>query len=259
MSHSQWKGMMTSALQKGSLTMDVQRYGPTDTSGDATMVKLAQINGQEVNVLTSKSRKGGFQDSPLTVRSREHDLLVLKTQKRRAEFFNQEGGSASAISDLQVPSLSTSPSSWSWDPEEERRRQEKWQEEQERLLQEKYRQDQERLDTEWQQAQEEAGVEGYRQAEVTPDPLPPRCIVGYVVPCVKSSTPNMESSGEMTNGIAGLASPQPALSQPMPPVAHVASNQKKEVVFDGKEGRSLSLKKGGTWKRRLKWQKEIIG
>ncbi|XP_064820208.1 LIM domain only protein 7-like isoform X2 [Oncorhynchus masou masou] len=237
MSHSQWKGMMTSALQKGSLTMDVQRYGPTDTSGDATMVKLAQINGQEV--LTSKSRKGGFQDSPLTVRSR--------------------GGSASAISDLQVPSLSTSPSSWSWDPEEERRRQEKWQEEQERLLQEKYRQDQERLDAEWQQAQEEAGVEGYRQAEVTPDPLPPRCIVGYVVPCVKSSTPNMESSGEMTNGIAGLASPQPALSQPMPPVAHVASNQKKEVVFDGErreeplpqEGRNLEeeteVAEGDNW------------
>uniref|UniRef100_UPI001EAEA9B8 LIM domain only protein 7-like n=1 Tax=Oncorhynchus gorbuscha TaxID=8017 RepID=UPI001EAEA9B8 len=257
MSHSQWKGMMTSALQKGSLTMDVQRYGnngPTDTSGDATMVKLA--NGQEV--LTSKSRKGGFQDDLLTVRSKEHDLIVLKTQKRRAEFFNQEGGSASAISDLQVPSLSTSPSSWSWDPEEERRRQEKWQEEQERLLQEKYRQDQERLDAEWQQAQEEAGVEGYRQAEVTPDPLPSRCIVGYVVPCVKSSTPNMESSGEMTNGIAGLASPQPALSQPMPSVAHVASNE-KEVVFDGRrreeprpqEGRNLEeeteVAEGDNW------------
>ncbi|XP_071015547.1 LIM domain only protein 7b [Oncorhynchus clarkii lewisi] len=247
MSHSQWKGMMTSALQKGSLTMDVQRYGNnglTDTSRDATMMKLAQINGQEVP--TSKSSKGGFQDDPLTIRSKEHDLIVLKTQKRRAEFFNQEGGSASAISDLQVPSLSTSPSSWSWDPEEERRRQEKWQEEQERLLQEKYRQDQERLDAEWQQAQEEAGAERYRQAEVTPDPLPSRCIVGYVVPCVKSSTPNMESSGEMTNGIAGLASPQPVLSQPMAPVAHVASNQ-KEVVFDGgrreeprpQEGRNL--------------------
>ncbi|XP_036828259.1 LIM domain only protein 7b isoform X4 [Oncorhynchus mykiss] len=228
MSHSQWKGMMTSALQKGSLTMDVQRYGPTDTSRDATMMKLAQINGQEV--LTSKSSKGGFQDDPLTIRSK--------------------GGSASAISDLQVPSLSTSPSSWSWDPEEERRRQEKWQEEQERLLQEKYRQDQERLDAEWQQAQEEAGAERYRQAEVTPDPLPSRCIVGYVVPCVKSSTPNMESSGEMTNGIASLASPQPVLSQPMAPVAigccHVESNP-KEVVFDGgrreeprpQEGRNL--------------------
>uniref|UniRef100_A0A674AII1 LIM domain only protein 7-like n=1 Tax=Salmo trutta TaxID=8032 RepID=A0A674AII1_SALTR len=214
--------------------------GPTDTSRETTMVKLAQLNGQEVTGVTSKSTKGGFQDEPLTIRRTEHDLIVLKTQKRRAEFFNQKGGSASAISDLQVPSLSTSPSSWSWDPEEERRRQEKWQEEQERLLQEKYREDQERMDAEWQQAQEEAGVEGYRQAEVTPDPLPSRGIVGNVVPCVKSSASNTESSGEMTNGIASLASPQPVLSQPMPPVAHVASNQKKEVVFDGREGRSPS-------------------
>ncbi|XP_029598806.1 LIM domain only protein 7 isoform X5 [Salmo trutta] len=262
MSHGQWKGTMTSALQKGSLTMDVQRHGdngPTDTSRETTMVKLAQLNGQEVNGVTSKSTKGGFQDEPLTIRRTEHDLIVLKTQKRRAEFFNQKGGSASAISDLQVPSLSTSPSSWSWDPEEERRRQEKWQEEQERLLQEKYREDQERMDAEWQQAQKEAGVEGYRQAEVTPDPLPSRGIVGNVVPCVKSSAPNTESSGEMTNGIASLASPQPVLSQPMPPVAHVASNQKKEVVFDGRreephpqEGRSQEeetdgLAEGDVW------------
>lgn len=121
------------------------------------------------------------------------------------------------------------------------------------VVQEKYRQDQERLDAEWQQAQEEAGVEGYRQAEVTPDPLPSRGIVGNVVPCVDSSAPNTESAGEMTNGIASLASPQPVLSQPMPPVAHVASNQKKEVVFDGgrreephpQEGRSLEEETGG--------------
>lgn len=40
---------------------------------------------------------------------------------------------------LQVPSLSPSSPSWSWDREEDRRRQEKWQEEQERLLQVKAR------------------------------------------------------------------------------------------------------------------------
>ncbi|XP_045073872.1 LIM domain only protein 7-like isoform X3 [Coregonus clupeaformis] len=263
MSHDQWKGTMTSALQKGSLTMDVQRYGNNDwgsglpshkiinlTSGaptligrpdasrdavisTATRVKPAQLNGQEVNCVTSKSMKGGVRDDPVTIRRKEHELIVLKTQERRAEFFKQKGGSASAISDLQVPSLSTSPSSWSWDPEEERSRQEKWQQEQERLLQERYRQDQERLDAEWQRAQEEAGVAGYSQAEVTPEPSPSRDVVGNVVPRVKSPASNAESSGEMTNGIAGPASPQPVLSQPTPPVAHVASNQKKEVVFNG--------------------------
>lgn len=36
---------------------------------------------------------------------------------------------------IPVPSITPSSSRWSWDPEEERRRQEKWQKEQERLLQ----------------------------------------------------------------------------------------------------------------------------
>uniref|UniRef100_A0AAQ5ZLH6 LIM domain 7b n=1 Tax=Amphiprion ocellaris TaxID=80972 RepID=A0AAQ5ZLH6_AMPOC len=69
--------------------------------------------------------------------------------------YGNKGGSESAISDLQVPSLSPSTSSWSWDREEDRRRQEKWQEEQERLLQEQYQRDQERLEAEWQKAQQD--------------------------------------------------------------------------------------------------------
>lgn len=36
---------------------------------------------------------------------------------------------------IPVPSITPSASRWSWDPEEERKRQEKWQKEQERLLQ----------------------------------------------------------------------------------------------------------------------------
>ncbi|XP_028999610.1 LIM domain only protein 7-like isoform X6 [Betta splendens] len=95
MSDEQWKANMTHALQHGSLTMDVRRYG-------------------------------------------------------------NKGGSESAISDLQVPSLHPSSCSWSWDCEEDRRRQEKWQEEQERLLQEKCRRDQERLEAEWRKAQQDA-------------------------------------------------------------------------------------------------------
>ncbi|XP_042265611.1 LIM domain only protein 7-like isoform X4 [Thunnus maccoyii] len=102
MSYNQWEDKMTSALQTGSLTMDIRRYG-------------------------------------------------------------NKGGSESAISDLQVPSLSPSSSSWSWDREEDRRRQEKWQEEQERLLQEQYQRDQERLEAEWRKAQQDAMEEQCRK------------------------------------------------------------------------------------------------
>ncbi|XP_077570071.1 LIM and calponin homology domains-containing protein 1-like [Stigmatopora nigra] len=68
----------------------------------------------------------------------------------------KKGGSESAISDLQVPSLTSSSSSWSWDHESQRRRQEKWQEEQERLLKEQYERDQQKLQAEWQKAGHDA-------------------------------------------------------------------------------------------------------
>ncbi|XP_026233826.1 LIM domain only protein 7-like isoform X6 [Anabas testudineus] len=108
MNENQWKDKLTHALQNGSLTMDIRRYG-------------------------------------------------------------NKGGSESAISDLQVPSLNPSSSSWSWDCEEDRRRQEKWQEEQERLLQEKYKQDQERMEAEWQKAQQDAMGDLYKKAGNTTD------------------------------------------------------------------------------------------
>uniref|UniRef100_A0A3B3RSF4 LIM and calponin homology domains 1 n=1 Tax=Paramormyrops kingsleyae TaxID=1676925 RepID=A0A3B3RSF4_9TELE len=48
---------------------------------------------------------------------------------------------------------------WSWDPDEERRRQERWQQEQERMLQEKYQREQEKLKQEWERAQKEVEEE----------------------------------------------------------------------------------------------------
>uniref|UniRef100_A0A4W3ICM8 LIM and calponin homology domains 1 n=1 Tax=Callorhinchus milii TaxID=7868 RepID=A0A4W3ICM8_CALMI len=54
---------------------------------------------------------------------------------------------------------------WSWDPEEERKRQERWQKEQERLLQERYRREQEKLRQEWEKAQKEVEEEERRYHE----------------------------------------------------------------------------------------------
>ncbi|XP_026118199.1 LIM and calponin homology domains-containing protein 1-like [Carassius auratus] len=54
---------------------------------------------------------------------------------------------------------------WTWDPNEERRRQEKWQQEQERLLQEKYQREQEKLKEEWEKAQREVEEEERRHHE----------------------------------------------------------------------------------------------
>ncbi|XP_048827748.1 LIM and calponin homology domains-containing protein 1-like isoform X2 [Brienomyrus brachyistius] len=54
---------------------------------------------------------------------------------------------------------------WVWDPEEERKRQERWQREQERLLQERYRLQQEKLRRDWERAQREVEEEESRYHE----------------------------------------------------------------------------------------------
>ncbi|XP_069389793.1 LIM domain only protein 7 isoform X5 [Paralichthys olivaceus] len=104
--------------------------------------------------LASNRVNGSFHEKPVTMRNKESEPISLKNLKRRSEFFEQ-GGSESAMPDIPVPSITLPSSRWSWDPEEERRRQEKWQKEQERLLQEKYKRDQEKLQEEWLKAQEE--------------------------------------------------------------------------------------------------------
>ncbi|XP_049341293.1 LIM domain only protein 7 isoform X7 [Astyanax mexicanus] len=184
MSYEEWKSSMDQALQQGSLLMDIRRHGKNNwgrdqpslpfkihktinlTSADPlgppetyansslnfsshptvdTTMKTLNVSTQPGNYLPSNGINGGIREEPVTLRNK--------------------GGSETAISDLLVPPLSSSSNRWSWDPEEERRRQEKWQKEQERLLQEKYRRDQEKLEEEFRKAQQEALKEGTKQYE----------------------------------------------------------------------------------------------
>ncbi|XP_037552465.1 LIM domain only protein 7 [Nematolebias whitei] len=194
LTYNQWRNKMASSLQTGSLTMDIRRYGIKDWSSSteshphqpaqsrmtlnltsaapvligypdlhantaaSTTTQLEKSNWQTADVTQDKVLDGVFSESSGSVRNKESNA-TRQNQKKREEFFNEKGGSESAISDLQVPSLSPSTCSFSWDLDEDRKRQEKWQEEQERLLQEQYQRDQERLEEEWRRAQQDA-VEG---------------------------------------------------------------------------------------------------
>ncbi|XP_035809534.2 LIM domain only protein 7 isoform X4 [Amphiprion ocellaris] len=125
------------------------------TSTETLLSKQAPAHRPVVE-LTSNRLNGGFREESVTMRNKESEPISLKNLKRRSEFF-ETGGSESVMPDIPVPSIAPSSSRWSWDPEEERKRQEKWQKEQERLLQEKYKRDQEKLQEEWLKAQEEIG------------------------------------------------------------------------------------------------------
>ncbi|XP_066576579.1 LIM and calponin homology domains-containing protein 1a isoform X3 [Amia ocellicauda] len=101
----------------------------------------------------------------------------------RWEFFTQSGGPEEEISNIAAPPLNLAKRTdhWSWDPEEERKRQERWQQEQERMLQMKYQREQEKLKQEWERAQKEVEEEERKYheeerkiLEETVAPLTPR-------------------------------------------------------------------------------------
>ncbi|XP_054642874.1 LIM domain only protein 7 isoform X7 [Dunckerocampus dactyliophorus] len=206
MSYLDWKASMDEALQEGSLVMDVRRYGQNTwdrdlpslpfkshktinltTTDHPILVGFPDASGANTLDFTSRGEispsaktpthsvvdvasngvDGGFPTVSLTTMTNDSEPLSLKNLKRRSEFFEQ-GGADSATPDIPVPSITQSSRSWSWDPEEERKRQEKWQKEQERLLQEKYKRGQEKLQEEWLKAQQEISFTVAQQEPVSP-------------------------------------------------------------------------------------------
>ncbi|XP_078513574.1 LIM domain only protein 7 isoform X14 [Lissotriton helveticus] len=194
MDYSEWREAMDSALETGSLTMDIRRYGKEDWGRDPPSLpysshKTLNLTSMDTKIIGSPENKwidassrssnnavhdsmdnlkndfetkavNGLQDA-VDAKPRESEPISLKNYKRRSEFFEQ-GGSEPAMPDLHVPSISVS-SRWSWNPEEERKRQEKWLKEQEQLLQEKHRREQEKLKEEWEQVQQEVEKESSKE------------------------------------------------------------------------------------------------
>ncbi|KAM3939982.1 LIM and calponin homology domains-containing protein 1 isoform 2-T2 [Leptodactylus fuscus] len=92
--------------------------------------------------------------------------------------------------------LLNSPSRFcAWDPEEERRRQERWQQEQERLLQERYQKEQEKLKEEWEKAQKEVEEEERKYYEEER-----KIIEDTVLPLTVSPVSSVHQSLSETNG-----------------------------------------------------------
>ncbi|XP_012579606.1 PREDICTED: LIM and calponin homology domains-containing protein 1 isoform X2 [Condylura cristata] len=107
-------------------------------------------------------------------------------------------------SQVESPSNEKSPAStpfkfWAWDPEEERRRQEKWQQEQERLLQERYQKEQDKLKEEWEKAQKEVEEEERRYYEeerkIIEDTVVPFTISSSSADQLSTSSSMTEASG----------------------------------------------------------------
>nr|XP_045378280.1 LIM and calponin homology domains-containing protein 1 isoform X2 [Camelus bactrianus] len=138
--------------------------------------------------------------------------LRVQNSWRRSQFFSQSVDSPSS----EKSPVTTPFKFWAWDPEEERRRQEKWQQEQERLLQERYQKEQDKLKEEWEKAQKEVEEEERRYYEEER-----KIIEDTVVPFTisSSSADQLSTSSSVTegSGIGGWRGSRKSDLPPCPP------------------------------------------
>ncbi|XP_071264201.1 LIM domain only protein 7-like isoform X2 [Salvelinus alpinus] len=116
------------------------------------MLSNTQVNGSMA--LSRRSGEDAASDSSLL--SNQHTYSSSVT-----------GGLEGSSGTMESPMLKLAKrvDHWVWNPEEERKRQEKWQLEQERFLQEQYLREQEKLKGEWERAQREVDEEERRHNE----------------------------------------------------------------------------------------------
>ncbi|NXH10467.1 LIMC1 protein, partial [Bucco capensis] len=143
---------------------------------------------------------------------------------------------------------------WSWDPEEERKRQERWQHEQERLLQEKYQKEQDKLKREWEKAQREVEEEERRYYEEER-----KIIEDTVVPFIVSSNSAelLSSSSSTTEGNKTVNSTD-SNSSPEEGKQKEVTKQKK-LLWEQDSTPSLKSRENGLWQEKRSGHKMLSG
>ncbi|XP_026911819.1 LIM and calponin homology domains-containing protein 1 isoform X8 [Acinonyx jubatus] len=132
---------------------------------------------------------------------------------------------------------------WAWDPEEERRRQEKWQQEQERLLQERYQKEQNKLKEEWEKAQKEVEEEERRYYEeerkIIEDTVVPFTVSSSSADQLSTSSSVTESSGAVNKmDLENCREEEQQIRQKKP----VQGDKNDLLLLKTKEGHSLEEK-----------------
>ncbi|NXB57734.1 LIMC1 protein, partial [Struthidea cinerea] len=143
---------------------------------------------------------------------------------------------------------------WSWDPEEERKRQERWQHEQERLLQEKYQKEQDKLKEEWEKAQREVEEEERRYYEEER-----KIIEDTVVPFIVSSNSAelLSSSSSTTEGNKTVNSTD---SNSCPEEGKQKEGTKQKKLLWEQDGMpSLKSKENELWQEKRSGNKVLSG
>ncbi|NXF41345.1 LIMC1 protein, partial [Nyctibius bracteatus] len=143
---------------------------------------------------------------------------------------------------------------WSWDPEEERKRQERWQHEQERLLQEKYQKEQDKLKEEWEKAQREVEEEERRYYEEER-----KIIEDTVVPfIISSNSAELLSSSSCTTEGNKTVNTTDSNSSPEEGKQKEVTKQKK-LLWEQDSVRSPKSKENELWQEKRSGSKVFSG
>ncbi|XP_032042024.1 LIM and calponin homology domains-containing protein 1 [Aythya fuligula] len=143
---------------------------------------------------------------------------------------------------------------WSWDPEEERKRQERWQHEQERLLQEKYQKEQDKLKEEWEKAQREVEEEERRYYEEER-----KIIEDTVVPfIVSSNSADLLSSSSSTTEGNKTENTTDSNSSPEEGKQNEVTRQKK-LLWEQDSIPALKSKENERWQEKRSGNKVLSG
>ncbi|XP_009069460.1 PREDICTED: LIM and calponin homology domains-containing protein 1 [Acanthisitta chloris] len=179
-------------------------------------------------------------------------LLPLRVRNywRRSQFFSQSADSDNGDKSNVMSRFNF----WSWDPEEERKRQERWQHEQERLLQEKYQKEQDKLKEEWEKAQREVEEEERRYYEEER-----KIIEDTVVPFIVSSNSAelLSSSSSTTEGNKTVNS---ADSNSCPDEGKLKEvTRQKKLLWEQDIMPSLKSKENELWQEKRSGNKVLSG
>ncbi|XP_059947468.1 LIM and calponin homology domains-containing protein 1 isoform X7 [Mesoplodon densirostris] len=156
-----------------------------------------EMSGKVELVLSQKVVKPKSPEPEATLTFPFLDKMPESSQLPLPNLSSQVDSPSSEKSPVTTPQLKL----WAWDPEEERRRQEKWQQEQERLLQERYQKEQDKLKEEWEKAQKEVEEEERRYYEeerkIIEDTVVPFTISSSSADQLSTSSSVTEGSGTM--------------------------------------------------------------
>ncbi|XP_067993715.1 LIM and calponin homology domains-containing protein 1, partial [Melanerpes formicivorus] len=173
--------------------------------------------------------------------------LRLRNSWRRSQFFSQSADSDSG-------DKSNHFNFWSWDPEEERKRQERWQHEQERLLQEKYQKEQDKLKEEWEKAQREVEEEERRYYEeerkIIEDTIVPFIVSSNSAELLSSSSSTTEGN-KTVNSTASNSSPEEDKQKEV--------SRQKKLLWEQDSMLSLKSKENDLWQEKRSGNKVLSG